>query len=327
MILRNQMSAVNPQVVMSVQQRMPFIPSQFEPRLLERDMLPSTDLILPNDSRQVHMASVPAHTGLVANRAFSGTGYSYLQSEPLDFMARRQEHLQKQNMNRMEMEMNAIYQSRDMEKVHRKGFMEMESPFLYHGVTNPLSFRGRQMIPDGHLHPDVLVYRNAVESIHGNTMLKTTSPYPTINNLQRERVRRPGRRTSNPKTADGAMCSSRIQTDSKLNASLVTAEDDKKEEDKEIFVNCDQGKATAELPLEKNSVERHENQDKNNRNTMTNEKSSSCNGSDKELSHTSAAFEDRYLYQPPVHLSAASYSFPVTIDSPMIPGMFSQVYS
>ncbi|CAH2247564.1 sterile alpha motif domain-containing 7 [Pelobates cultripes] len=322
MIMRNQMMSVNPQVMMSAQQRTPLIPSQFDPRLLERDLLPSTDLIIPNDSRQVHMASLPTHAGLLANRAFSGQGYSYLQTEPLDFVARRQELLQKQNVTRMEMEMNAIYQPREIDKAHRKGFVEMESPFLYHGIANPVAFRGRQMIPEGHLHSDVLVYRNALESIHGNTMLKPSSPYPNINHLHRERVRRPARRTTNQKTADSTICVSKIQADSKLQSPPVTTEDDKddkKEEETEIFGKIDQSKVAVDPTMDKNSMELHENQDKNNsNNNMTRERNSSCNGNDKELGNTSTAFEDRYIYQPPVHLSATPYSFPVSINSPII---------
>ncbi|XP_053316917.1 sterile alpha motif domain-containing protein 7 [Spea bombifrons] len=321
MMMRNSMITVNPQVVMPSQQRMPLAPSQFEPRLLERDLLP-TDLIIPNDARQVHMASLPAHAGLLSNRVFTGPGYNYLQTEQLDFAARRQELLQKQNMSRMEMEMNSIYQPRDIDKAPRKGFVELESPFLYQGVANPLAFRGRQMVPEGHVHSDVFVYRNALESLQGSTILKPTSPYPPMNNLQREKVRRPGRRVTNQKTADTTIGASKTQADIKPYSSLLNAEDDKddkKDEETDPFGKSDQGKAGVDHAVDKNSMELQGSQEKNNNSyNISRERNSNCNGSDKELSNTGAAFEHRYIFQPPVHLSAAPYSFNMAINSPMM---------
>ncbi|KAM8954387.1 sterile alpha motif domain-containing protein 7 [Pelodytes ibericus] len=317
MIMRNQMMAVNPQVVMPTQQRMPLMPSQFEPRLMDRDLLPSAELIIPSETRQVHMASLPAHAGLLSNRVFSGPGYSYLQTEPLDFVTRRQELIQKQNMSRMEMEMSGIYHPRDIDKAHRKGFVELDSPFLYNGIANPAAFRNRHMLPEGQIHSDVLVYRNALESIQGSTM-----PYPAINNLQRERVRRPGRRASNQKTTDSTIAASKTQMDNKSHVSPATADDEKdekKEEETEMFDKCDQGKIPVDPVMDKNHMALQESQPKASSNhCIPRERNGNCSGTDKELANTTAAFQDRYIYQPPVHLSASPYSFPVTMNSPML---------
>ncbi|KAM4694643.1 sterile alpha motif domain-containing protein 7 [Discoglossus pictus] len=330
MIMRNQMMAVNSQVLMPTQQRMPMMPPHFEPRLLDRDLMPPTDLIIPNDTRQMHVASqfgpsVPAHTGVLSNRLFSGPGYSFLQAEPMDVVARRQELLQKHNMSRMEMEMHAIYQPREIDKSHRKAFTDLDSPLLYHGVTSsPVAFRGRQMLPEGHLPADVFVHRNAFENFQSSSMLKTTNPYPAMSNLQRERARRPGRRVGNQKTTDSNTGACKIQSENKLHNSPTATEEekeDKKEEEADISQKCDQGKAGMDPATDKTSAE---NQEKNSTShSIPRETSSSRNGNDKELANPGVAFEDRYIYQPPVHLSTTPYSFPITMNSPLLSGAHS----
>ncbi|XP_071995676.1 sterile alpha motif domain-containing protein 7 [Engystomops pustulosus] len=328
-MMRNQMMSVNPQVVVPVQQRMPVIPTQFDTRLLDRgELLPSNDLIISNDSRQMHLtphfgSSVPGHSSVMSNRAFSTPGYSnFLHTEPLDFLARRQELLQKQNINRIDMEINAMYHQREMDKSHRKGFVDMDSPFLYHGLpSNQVAFRGRQMCPEGQLSTDMFVHRNALDILHGSTILKT-SPYTPINSLQRERVRRPGRRTGNPKMTENNIGVPKIPADNKPQSSPSATEEEKeekKEEDTEAFNRCDQGKINTESATDKSAMDTQDSQDKSNNPTpvMSNR---SRTGADKELTNPGPTFEDRYIYQSPVHLSTSPFSFPVTMNPTLLPG-------
>ncbi|XP_073530960.1 sterile alpha motif domain-containing protein 7 isoform X1 [Phyllobates terribilis] len=331
-MMRNQMMSVNPQVVVPVQQRMPIIPTQFDARLLDRgELLPSNDLMIPNDTRQMHLAShfgssVPGHSSVMSNRAFSTPGYgNFLHTEPLDFMARRQELLQKQNMNRMDMEINAMYHQREMDKSHRKGLVDMDTPFLYHGMpSNTVAFRGRQMCPEGQLPSDLFVHRNALDILHGSTILKT-SPYAPINSLQRERARRPGRRSGNPKITESNIGVQKIPAESKPQSSPSATEEEKeekKEDDTETFNRCDQGKVNAESATDKTAIESQDSQEKTS-NPIPSMSSRSRTGADKELTNPGPTFEDRYLYQSPVHLSPSPFSFPVTMNPSLLPGAHS----
>ncbi|XP_075426952.1 sterile alpha motif domain-containing protein 7 isoform X1 [Ascaphus truei] len=330
-IMRNQMMSVNPQVVMQTQQRVPGVAPQYEHRYLDRDLLPSTEIILPNDTRQMHMTSQfgPSGSAHLSNRVFPGPGYGFLQTEPLEVVARRQDLLQKQSINRMEMEMNAFYQPREMDKALRKGFADLDSPFLYHGIAaSPVAIRGRQMLSEGHLPTDVFVHQNAYESLQGHTMVKTTRAYHPLSSLQRERARRPGRRAGNQKATDIHACPSKSQAENKPHASPPTADedkDDKKEEETEPFSTCDLEKAGTEPAMDKSSMELQESSEKDGGNhTIPSEADSSRNGNDKVLSNPGASFEDRYMYQPTVHLSAAAaYSFPVAINSSLLSGAHS----
>ncbi|KAG8581197.1 hypothetical protein GDO81_007585 [Engystomops pustulosus] len=237
-------------------------------------------------------------------------------------MARRQELLQKQNINRIDMEINAMYHQREMDKSHRKGFVDMDSPFLYHGLpSNQVAFRGRQMCPEGQLSTDMFVHRNALDILHGSTILKT-SPYTPINSLQRERVRRPGRRTGNPKMTENNIGVPKIPADNKPQSSPSATEEEKeekKEEDTEAFNRCDQGKMNTESATDKSAMDTQDSQDKSNNPTpvMSNR---SRTGADKELTNPGPTFEDRYIYQSPVHLSTSPFSFPVTMNPTLLPG-------
>ncbi|XP_069831324.1 sterile alpha motif domain-containing protein 7 [Dendropsophus ebraccatus] len=326
-MMRNQMMSVNPQVVVPVQQRMPVIPTQFDSRLLDRgELLPSNDLIIPNDTRQMHLAShfgssVPGHSSVLSNRPFSTPGYSnFLHTEPLDFVARRQELLQKQNMNRMDMEINAMYHQREMEKSHRKSFVDIDTPFLYHGMpSNQVAFRGRQMCPEGQLPSDLFVHRNALDILHGSTILKT-SPYAPINSLQRERARRPGRRTGNSKLTENNMGMPKIPTENKPQSSPSATEEEKeekKEDDTEALNRGIQGKVNPESATGKTVMETQDNQEKTS-NPIPSMSNRGRTVADKELTNPGPTFEDRYIYQSPVHLSTSPFSFPVTMNPSLL---------
>ncbi|NXX84645.1 SAMD7 protein, partial [Urocolius indicus] len=317
--------AVNPQLMSAGQQRMQAIPSQFEPRLVDRELLPSTEMMAPADPRQIHLAShlgpaVPQHANvphILANRVYPGPGYSFLQPESMEAMARRQELVQKQNIARMEMEMSAIFQQKEMEKAHRKGLLGLEAPFLYHGMpASPIAFRGRHRLPEGHLPSDLYVHRTTLDEIHGNTMLMAASPYPPVSALQRERGRRPGRRAGNHKSADCSANGTKSQADDKATDPASAAADDEKEEKKEAEVETpnkhEQSKTQNEpSAAAKNCKEFEQGLRKNCAAREIPTETNSCsNTSEKESSSSCAAFDEKYMYPPAIPFSALPYGFP-----------------
>ncbi|XP_061777122.1 sterile alpha motif domain-containing protein 7 isoform X2 [Nerophis ophidion] len=199
MIMRNQM-AMAPQILAQGQQRLQGVPAQFEPRFMERELVPPADIVAP-DARQMHMGPhmgppLASHAAMLPGRTFSGAaGYGFLPSEPMETVARRQELIHKQNMARMEM--NAILHQKELENAHQKGLMGMETPMSY--PSNPMAFRARQRMPEGH---DVFVHRPTLEDLHSGSILMAASPYPPLGTLHRERGRRVGRRPAAHKSAD-----------------------------------------------------------------------------------------------------------------------------
>nr|XP_057925128.1 sterile alpha motif domain-containing protein 7 [Doryrhamphus excisus] len=199
MMMRNQM-AMAPQILAQGQQRLQGVPAQFEPRYMERDLVPPAEMVAP-EARQMHMGPhlgppLAPHASVLPGRTFPGAGgYGFLPSEPLETVARRQELLHKQNMARMEM--NAILHQKELENAHQKGLMGMEAPMSY--PSNPMAFRGRQRIPESH---DVFVHRPALDDLHSGSLLMSASPYPPVGTLHRERGRRVGRRPAAHKSAE-----------------------------------------------------------------------------------------------------------------------------
>ncbi|XP_027541240.1 sterile alpha motif domain-containing protein 7 [Neopelma chrysocephalum] len=333
MLMRNQLMAVNPQLMAPGQQRVQAIPAQFEPRLVDRDLLPSTEMMASADPRQIHISShlgptVPQHPNvpnLLANRVYPGPGYGFLQPESMEAVARRQELAQKQNIARMEMEMSAIFQQKEMEKAHRKGLLGLEAPFLYHGMpASPIAFRGRHRLPEGHLPSDLYVHRTTLDEIHGNTVLMATSPYPPVTTLQRERGRRPGRRAGNHKTADCSANGTKNQAEDKPTDSASAAVDDEKEDKKEIEVEApnkhEQSKNQTEpSAVAKNCKEFEQGLRKNCATHEISTETNSCsNTNEKEANSSCAAFDDKYMYPSAIPFSALPYGFPVP-NNPLLP--------
>ncbi|NWY36214.1 SAMD7 protein, partial [Sylvia atricapilla] len=331
--------AVNPQLMGPGQQRMPAIPAQFEPRLVDRDLLPSTEMMASSDPRQIHIAShlgptVPQHPNmpnLLSNRVYPGPGYSFLPPESMEAVARRQELVQKQNIARMEMEMSAIFQQKEMEKAHRKGLLGLEAPFLYHGMpASPIAFRGRHRLPEGHLANDLYVHRTTLDEIHGNTVLMASSPYPPVSTLQRERGRRPGRRAGNHKTAEGSASGTKNQADDKSTDSASAAVDDEKEDKKEVEVETpnkhEQSKNQTEpSAAAKNCKEFEQGLRKNCApHEIPTETTSCSNTNEKEANSSCAAFDDKYLYPSAIPFSALPYGFPVP-NNPLLPSGLSDL--
>ncbi|KAI2667724.1 Sterile alpha motif domain-containing protein 7 [Labeo rohita] len=176
LMMRNQM-AMAPQILAQGQQRLQGVPAQFDPRFMERELVPPTEMVSA-DARQIHMGAhlgppLPPNSNVIPGRGFPGT---------------------------------------ELENAHQKGLIGMENPMMYQGIQpNPMAFRGRQRLPDSH---DVFVHRTALEDLHANSILMS-SPYPPISSLQRERGRRTGRRTANHKSSDSNITLPKGQSEEK----------------------------------------------------------------------------------------------------------------
>ncbi|XP_074860715.1 sterile alpha motif domain-containing protein 7 [Carettochelys insculpta] len=339
--MRNQMMAVNPQLMGAGQQRMQAIPSQYEPRFVDRDLLPSTEMMAPADPRQIHVAShlgssVPQHASMpniLSSRVYPG--YSFLQPESMEAMARRQELVQKQHIARMDMEMSAILQQKVIEKAHRKGLLSLEAPFLYHGIpANPVPFRGRHRLPEGHLPSDLYVQRTTLDDLHGNAMLMTTSPYPPISSLQREKGRRPGRRAGNHKTGDSNANGTKSQAEDKnADSASITAADekeDKKETELEILNKQEPSKPHVEpCAMTMKSCKEYEHSLRKSCTTheIANETSGCSSANEKDPNNSCTAFDDKYMYPSAIPCSALPYSFPVTSNPLLPPGAHGLILS
>ncbi|XP_054838215.1 sterile alpha motif domain-containing protein 7 [Eublepharis macularius] len=327
MVMRNQMMAVNPQLMGAGPQRIQAIPSQFEPRFVERDLLPPTEMLAPADPRQIHVAShlgtsAPQHANmanLLSNRVYQGPGYSFLQPEPVEAVTRRQELVQKQNIARMEMEMNAIFQQKEIEKAHRKGLLGLESPFLYHSIpANPVAFRGRHRVPEGHIPNELFVHRATLDELHGNTMLMATSPYPPVGTLQRERGRRPGRRAGNHKAADCIASGTKSQAEDKgldlASAPADEEKEDKKEAEAEMLSKHEPSKAHAEptAAAAKDGKEYDHGLRKTAASHEVPSEAHGCsNGHEKDPGNPCTAFDEKYVYPSAFTFSALPYGFSV----------------
>ncbi|XP_031816978.1 sterile alpha motif domain-containing protein 7 [Sarcophilus harrisii] len=222
--MRNPVMTVNPPLIGSGPQRIQSVPSQFEARFVDRDLLSSADMMVPPDPRQIHItsrlgASVPPHVNVphvLSNAVYPG--YSFLQPESMETVARRQELVQKQNLARW-MEMGTIFQQRELGKAQHKGLMGLglETSFLYqHGIpTSPVAFRGRSRLPEVHLSNDLYVHRSSLDDLHANSRLMTTGPYPPVSSWHKEKGRRLGRRMGNHKAATCNARSSKGQEEDK----------------------------------------------------------------------------------------------------------------
>lgn len=327
MLMRNQMMAVNPQVMGPGPQRMPAIPSPFDARFVERDLLPSTEIIAPTDARQMHMAShlgasVPGHVNMLSNRVYTGPGYGFLQPESMDALARRQELVQKQNIARMEMEMNVIYQQKEIEKAHRKGLLDLETSFIYPGMqVNPVTFRGRHRLAEGHHPNDMYVHHSTLDDIHGSAMLMANGPYPPISILQRERGRRTGRRPGNQKPLDGNITVSKSQAEDKnmeRSSANPTADDEKadtRETDVATFGKSDQIKMAIDLSttMDEGGKEFEQGLTKSCGPHDVPQETNSCrNDNDKDQNNTCSMFDEKFPYPPTLPLSSAPYGFSAT---------------
>lgn len=223
----------------------------------------------------------------------------------------------------MRMEMNAILHQKELENAHQKGLIGMENPMMYQGIQpNPMAFRGRQRLPDGH---DVFVHRTTLEDLHANSLLMS-SPYPPISTLQRERGRRTGRRTTNHKSSDSNITLPKGQSEEKnIEQSPGGASGEEKE-----------AEGKGEMSNEATSIKPHQTKVDTELSSASSRKSfkegepgirkacisgqegcaevTNCNAStsDKDISNPCSAFQEKFLYPSAAGpLTGMPYMLPV----------------
>ncbi|KAM8770924.1 sterile alpha motif domain-containing protein 7 [Rhynchonycteris naso] len=214
-LMINPIMAMNPLLTASGQQRIPPVPSPFEPPTLDRDLLPST--VTTTDPRQFWVPSQFGSSVLpnanIPNMMPSRVcpGWGILPPESLKAMASRNEMIQRQHTARMEMEMHAIYQQRRIEKVNPKGLAGLGIPFLYGPSipAGPVTSHGKGILPSSDLH----LHRRSLRNLHGNPMLVATGP----RHLEGwgQKCRRLRRGTGNQKVLDSNKESSKSQAEEK----------------------------------------------------------------------------------------------------------------
>ncbi|XP_037314794.2 sterile alpha motif domain-containing protein 7 [Pungitius pungitius] len=329
MIMRNQM-AMAPQILSQGQQRLQGVPAQFEPRFMEREMVPPSEMVA-SDGRQMHMSPhlgppLPPHANMLPGRPFPGAaGYGFLPSEPMETVARRQEFIHKQNIARMEM--NAILHQKELENAHQKGLMGMDNPMAY--SSNPMAFRGRQRMPDGH---DVFVHRPTMDDLHSNSILMSASPYPPISTLHRERGRRAGRRPNVSKGAESHVSHLKGQTEDKgveQSPGAASGEEKEAEAKGDMGEECPaskphhQAKVDSELPAgsRKNYKEGEAGLRKACVNSQDGSEVASSGANDKDLSNQCSAFQEKFMYPSTGGaLTGMPYMFPVPGNGFLPPG-------
>lgn len=211
--------------------------------------------------------------------------------------------------------MNAILQQKELENQQKTLLTNMENPLVYQHITHPSPaiFRGRHRLHDSH---DVF-------DLHANSFLMS-SPYPPISTLQRERGRRPGRRSANQKFLDSsaAFQSERNQTEEK-NVDEIPggASGEEKEPEPEGRV---------ETSSEANAKHQQAKVELTGRKSYKNgEQSKVCVSAQTGCTHTEAANisiangdkdMDRFLFPPTTPLSAFSYVFPLGGNTLLPPG-------
>ncbi|XP_040336643.1 sterile alpha motif domain-containing protein 7 isoform X1 [Herpailurus yagouaroundi] len=215
-LMINPTMAMNPLLTAPGQQRMPLVPSSFEPPTVDRDLLSST--VAPADPRQF---CVPSQFGssvlpnanipnVLSNHVYSGWGI--LPPESIKAMARRNEMIQRQHTARMEMEMHAFYQQRRIEKVNPKGLAGPGIPFLYSSSIppGPANYHGRSMLPASDLH----FHRSTLRNLQGTPTLVAAGPH--FLESWGQKCRRLRRGAGNQKVLDSDIESSKSQGEEKI---------------------------------------------------------------------------------------------------------------
>ncbi|AWP03817.1 putative sterile alpha motif domain-containing protein 7 [Scophthalmus maximus] len=330
LIMRNQM-AMAPQILAQGQQRLQGVPAQFESHFMERELVPPNEMVA-SEARQMHMGPhlgppMNPHANVMPGRGFPGAaGYGFLPTEPMESVARRQELIHKQNIARMEM--NAILHQKELENAHQKGLMGMDNPMSY--PSNPMAFRGRQRMPDGH---DVFVHRPTLDELHSNSILMSASPYPPISTLHRERGRRAGRRPTAHKSAESHVAHLKGQAEDK---SVEQSPGATSGEEKEVEAKMDMGEECAaskthhqakiDSELATGSRKNYKEGEAALRKACANSQDSCSDvanrgANDKDISSQCSAFQEKFMYPSAGGaLTGMPYMFPVPGNGFLPPG-------
>ncbi|XP_063162867.1 sterile alpha motif domain-containing protein 7 [Candoia aspera] len=334
-LVRNQIMAGNPPLM--GQQGIQAIPSQLDSRFVERGLLPSSEILAPADLRQIHVPSSPGppvsqHANipnLLSSCVSQGPGYSFLQSESMEAVTKRQELVQKQNIARMEM--NAIFQQKELEKAHRKRLLKLRGFFPYPDVpAGSVGFQERPYIPEGHLSNGLYVHQTTLNELQRNAVLMATSSYPPLTTLQQppEWGRRPSRRAGVRKAAHCHVSHGKGQLEDRgldpASGTVGEEKEDRKESEVEMPSKPAAADAEHEVHVEpsaavtKNGKEREHGLRKNSCNhKMPSEASGSHNGDEKDPHNACLAFNKKHANPSKPTFSALTSSFSILNNPPL----------
>lgn len=230
----------------------------------------------------------------------------------------------------LRMEMNAILHQKELENAHQKGLMGIENPMSY--PSNPMAFRGRQRMPDGH---EVFVHRPTLDELHSNSILMSTSPYPPISTLHRERGRRAGRRPTAHKSADSHVANMKGQSEDKSVAEspgAVSGEEKEAESKADLGEEGSNSKTHHQVKIEAElsagSRKNYKEGETGLRKTCVNSQEGcsdvpNSSTGDKDLPNQCSAFQEKFLYPPSGGaIPAMPYMFPVPGNGFFPPGGF-----
>lgn len=228
----------------------------------------------------------------------------------------------------LRMEMNAILHQKELENAHQKGLMGIENPMSY--PSNPMAFRGRQRMPDGH---EVFVHRPTLDELHSNSILMSTSPYPPISTLHRERGRRAGRRPAAHKSAEGHVANVKGQSEDKnveQSPGAVSGEEKEAEPKMELGEECSNSKTHHQVKIDAEltagSRKNYKEGETGLRKACVNSQegcSDAANSStgDKDISNQCSAFQEKFIYPAAGGaVPGLPYMFPVPGNAFFPPG-------
>lgn len=237
-------------------------------------------------------------------------------------------------MSLLRMEMNAILHQKELENAHQKGLMGIDNPMSY--PSNPMAFRGRQRMPDGH---DVYVHRPTLDELHSNSIIMSASPYPPISMLHRERGRRAGRRPTAHKSVESHVSNLKGQAEDKSieESPGATSGEEKEVETKgDIGEECAASKthhqAKIDTELAAGSKKNYKEGEPGLRKACVSSQDGCSDGpnsstNDKDMSSQCSAFQEKFVYPPTGGaLTGMPYMFPVSGNGFLPPGKFRKLY-
>lgn len=211
--------------------------------------------------------------------------------------------------------MNAILHQKELESAHQKGLMGIENPMQY--PPNPMAFRGRQRMADGH---DVFVHRPTLDELHSNSILMSASPYPPISTLHRERGRRAGRRPTTHKSADSHIANLKGQTEDKSveeSPGAASGEEKEVEAKGDMGEECSNSKTHHQVKIDSELTAGSRKNYKESEPCLRKACVSSQDGcadvansgtNDKDMSRQCSAFQEKFMYPS---ATGMPYMFPV----------------
>lgn len=215
--------------------------------------------------------------------------------------------------------MNAILHQKELESAHQKGLMGIDNPMSY--PPNPMAFRGRQRMSDGH---DVFVHRPTLDELHSNSILMSAGPYPPISSLHRERGRRAGRRPATHKSADSHVANLKGQAEDKsveASPGATSGEEKEAEAKGDIGEECSNSKTHHQVKIDSEltagSRKNYKESEPCLRKACVSGQDAIADGAssgtnDKDMSRQCSAFQEKFMYPSAGGaLTGMPYMFPV----------------